>query len=113
MLINQSSSVYAAMKGKKMTKIKAFANYNVLTHEKQAIFTVSQKHPYATFSEMIEIILPTEYQVFKNEYEEILITIPEGETYIADEIISSWKNKPVLRWYNKENNRIDLEFKIL
>lgn len=96
-----------------MAKIKAFANYNVLTHEKQTIFTVSHKHPYATFSEVIEIILPINYQVFKNEYGEILITIPEGETYIADEIISSWKNKPVLGWYNKENNKIDLEFKIL
>ena len=95
-----------------MTTIKAFANYGVLAHEKQTIFTVSNKHPHATVSEEVEITLPDNWEVSENTYGDLLIDTPEGITYMADEIISSWGDKPALIWYDGiKTNRIVLEYK--
>ena len=96
-----------------MTTIKGFANYGVFAHEKQTIFTISGKHPHATVSEEIEITLPDKWEISKNEFEELLIDTPDGKTYMADEIISSWGDEPVLSWYDGENHRITLEWKTL
>ena len=96
-----------------MTTIKGFANYGVLAHDKQTIFTISEKHPHATVSEEIEITLPDKWEVSRNEFEELLIDTPEGKTYMADEIISSWEDEPVLSWYDEENHRITLEWKTI
>ena len=96
-----------------MTTIKGFANYGVLAHEKQIIFTISEKHPHATVSEEIEITLPEKWEVSENEFGELLIDTPEGNTYIANYIISSWGDDPVLSWFDGENHRITLEWKTL
>lgn len=96
-----------------VTTIKGFANYGVLAHEKQIIFTISGKHPYATISEEIEIILPDKWEVSKNNFGALLIDTPEGKTYMADEIISSWGDEPVLSWYDGKNHRIALEWKTI
>ena len=32
---------------------------------------------------------------------------------MADEIISSWEDEPVLSWYDEENHRITLEWKTI
>lgn len=41
-----------------MGKIKGYANYGVLAHEKQVIFTATSKHPHADVSEEVEMELP-------------------------------------------------------
>ena len=40
-----------------MGKIKGYANYGVLAHEKQVIFTATSKHPHADVSEEVEMEL--------------------------------------------------------
>lgn len=94
-----------------MTTIKGFANYGVLTHEKQTIFTISEEHPHATRGEEIEITLPAKWQVSRNVFDELLISTPEGRTYKANDIISSYEDNPVLNWYDGENHRITLEWR--
>ena len=97
-----------------MKTIKGFANYGVLAHEKQTIFTIANKHPHATVSEEVEITLPEGWEIGKNSFGEILIDTPTGETYTAEEIISSWGDSPVLSWYDgQKNHRITLEWKTL
>lgn len=96
-----------------MTTIKGFANYGVLAHEKQTIFTIPGKHPHATVSEEIEITLPDKWEVSRSESEDLLIDTPEGNTYRADDIISSWDDAPVLSWYDGKDHRIKLEWKAL
>lgn len=94
-----------------MNKINGYANYGVLTHEKQVIFTVANKHPHADVSEAVEMVIPDGWDVAENDMGTILIISPDGITYTADEIISSFGDKPVLEWYDGENShRISLEW---
>lgn len=93
--------------------IKGFANYGVLAHEKQTIFTISNPHGRATASEAVEITLPDGWEVGESVTEGQLITGPAG-TYGADDIIDSWRDQPVLSWYDgQQEHRIALEWKTI
>lgn len=97
-----------------MTTIKGYANYGVLAHEKRTIFTVSTPDATATVNEEIEITLPDGWEASENNFGETLINTPEGETYIASDIISSWGDNPALSWYDGSNShRITLEWRSL
>lgn len=97
-----------------METIKGYANYGVLSHEKQTIFTAGEKNTYAKVSEEIEITLPDGWTGSENQMGETLITSPNGEVYKANEILSSWGDNPVLSWYDgKTNHRITLEWKTI
>ncbi len=94
-----------------MTKINGYANYGVLAHEKQIRFTISAPHPHATVSDRITITIPDGWEVSENEAWSLLITTPYGATYAADDIISSYGDKPVLSWYDgTSSHRIALDW---
>lgn len=94
-----------------MNKIKGYANYGVLAHEKQTIFTISSPHHHASVSEEIVISVPDGWEVSENASGNILIDTPQCETYMADEIISSRSDAPVLSWYDgKKSSSIPLEW---
>lgn len=95
-----------------MEKIRGYANYGVLAHEKKPVFTISNTSAYTTVNEEIEITLPDNWGVCENNFGRKLIVNPDGETYIADEIISSYGGNPALIWYDGEKeHRIILEWK--
>ncbi len=64
-------------------------------------------------SEEVEIALPDGWETSINEFKELLIDTPEGQTYRADEIVASWGNEPVLNWYDGSDHRIKLTWKTL
>lgn len=95
-----------------MATIKGFSNYGVFAREKQTIFTIASAHVYAKVSENVEITLPDGWSTSKNVFGQLLIDTPDGITYVADEIISSYGDEPVLSWYDgKKRNRIKLEWR--
>lgn len=94
--------------------IKGYANYGVLAHEKQTIFTVANEHGSATVSDKIEITIPDGWSISENQMGDLLINSPEGQTYLASEIVGSWGDNPVLRWHNGEKERrVKMEWRAL
>lgn len=87
-----------------MGKLTGYANYGVLAHEKQIIFTVDNKHPHAAVSDKIEMIIPDDFAVSASVSGDILIDTPDGTTYSPKDIISSWGDKPALIWFDGERN---------
>lgn len=84
-----------------MKTIEGFINYKVLGHENEFIFTINNKHPQASFSEQIEIFISDNFKIEKNNFEEVLITTPDGETYLADQIIRTSKDQnPIFSWFD-------------
>lgn len=83
-----------------MEKIRGYANYGVLAHEKKPVFTISNTHAHTTVSEEIEITLPDKWGVGEDRLGRKLIITPDGEKYIADDIISSYGENPALNWYD-------------
>ena len=63
--------------------IKGYANYGVLAHEKQTIFTVAAPHPRTKVAEKVEITIPDGWEVSENATGEKLIGTPDGKTYLA------------------------------
>ena len=86
-------------------KIKGYANYGVLSHEKQTIFTITAPHPHTNVTEKIEIAIPDGWEVSENDMGEKLIHAPNGKTYLAEEIISTDGENPILRWYDGPYDR--------
>lgn len=94
-----------------MKTISAYANYGVLAHEKQIIFTVSAPHPHADVSDRIIVTIPDGWGVADNDMWGKLIITPKGATYTADEIISSYGDNPVLSWYDgAHSHRVTLDW---
>lgn len=55
--------------------------------------------------------MPDDWDVSYNKFGTKLITTPERETYIAQEIISSYGENPALIWYDGwKEHRIILEW---
>lgn len=93
-----------------MNTINGYANYGVLAHEKQVIFTVSAPHCHATVSDRVVITIPDDWEVAENNFGDVLIISPDGVSYLGDDIISSYGDKPVLSWFDGSEHRITLEF---
>ena len=97
-----------------MEKIKGYANYGVLAHEKQVIFTVETKHPHADVSEEVEMELPEGWKVAETESGVLLIESPEGETWPADKVIDSFADAPALSYFDGvKGHRITLKWNLL
>lgn len=88
-----------------MTKFTGYANYGVLAHEKQTIFTAPNPHSQAVHSERAEIELPEGFKLSFNTMQEPIITAPNGIDYTANEILDSWGDKPVFVWYDGNKER--------
>lgn len=83
-------------------KLKAFANYGVLAHEKKVLFTADLPSGKATYSEEVEIMLPEGFDISENASGEQLITVPDGIIYLANEILNGYEESPALSWYDAE-----------
>lgn len=81
---------------------KAYANYGVTGNEYKTIFTVENAHCYSKRSEEIEINVPEGFSVSENSFGETLIDTPDGTTYLAQEILNSRGDEPVLEWNDEK-----------
>lgn len=79
-----------------MQKIKAFANYGMLAHEKEPVFTLHRL--VSEISDEIEIEIPDEFKISQNYSGEYLIDIPGKHTYLLRDVISTYKKECVLEW---------------
>ena len=92
-----------------MNKFKGFANYGVLAHEKETVFTACNAASQAVTSDEIEIMLPDGWEIAENQAEELLICGPAGD-FLANEILRSRGDKPMLHWYDGQWHTIPLEW---
>lgn len=83
-----------------MKSIIGYANYGVLAHEKQVLFTAMYPADTATVSDKIEIELPEGFDCGYNAMQEPVITAPNGLIYTANEILGSYADEPVMEWYD-------------
>lgn len=87
-----------------MSRLKAYANYGVLAHEKKTVYTAGEPVGTATHSEQINIILPDKFKVDENAAGEQLVTTPDGHVFLASEVLGSYADNPVITWYDSEQN---------
>lgn len=85
-----------------MTTLKAYANYGTLAHEKKTLYTVGAPAETATYSEEVEIILPEGFEVDENVAGGQLITTPDGNVFLASEILGTYAGNPTITWYDSE-----------
>lgn len=91
-------------------KATIYANYGVLAHEYQTIYTASAPHCHATVSDKLEIEIPEEFNPYLNDTEDIVITIPGMPwPYRLEEVIGDADGFPAICWYDGgKNHRVML-----
>ncbi len=93
-----------------MKTIMAIANYGVLAHEKETVYTFGGNHHHADFSEEVKIDIPDEFRLSRNHLEEYLIDVPTGETFLLSEILGFKGGCPVIHWQSRnEYHTVPLE----
>lgn len=95
-----------------MKEFKGFANYGVLAHEKETIFTADNAASQAVTSEEIKIMLPEGWETARNNFDELLICGPAGD-FLANEILVSKNDQPQLRWFDGQWHTVSLEWRKL
>ena len=77
-----------------------YANYGVLAHESQTIYTAGNPEATATFAEEVVFVVPEKWETAENEAGELLLS-PDGETYYMPyQILSQHGGKPCFRWFD-------------
>lgn len=79
-------------------KTTIYANYGILAHEKQTIYTTAPTD-LATVSEPVTVEIPARFAPGLNGFDEVVLTIGNTD-YLLGEILSHQGNKPALRWYD-------------
>lgn len=83
--------------------VKVYANYGVLAHEKETVYTTAP-HEYATLSEPILIDLPASVNPRENAFGEILVDL-SGMTYLLFEVLNGAKGDVALKWFDGKTYR--------
>lgn len=79
-------------------KTTIYANYGVLAHEKEVIYTTAPTD-YATVSEPITVEIPESFKPGKNALDMILVEI-DGKNYLLDEVLTNRGDDPCISWYD-------------
>lgn len=86
-------------------KTTIYANYGVLAHEYQTIYTANAPHCHATVSDKLEAEIPDEFKPYLNDAEDIVITIPGMPwPYMLNEVIGDADGSPAICWYDGSNH---------
>lgn len=80
-----------------------YKNWGVLAHEKQPVYTCD--NPITEAYDVVNVRLPDNWTAGANRYGETLIAVPNGKTYLGDEILTNWGDAPALRWYDGHTDR--------
>lgn len=82
-----------------MNKIKIYANYGMLAHEKEIMYDSNS----ADISDYIEITLPNGFSSFYNDFGHVMLQAPTnlgGETYSVSEIVTDIYGNPHLQLFD-------------
>lgn len=92
---------------------KGYANYGVLAHENQTLFTAYAPAARADYAEEVEYTIPEGWETSENAAGELLLTLDGKTHYLVQELLSSWGDKPVFVWYDGEKgHRQELEYRL-
>lgn len=80
-------------------KLKIYANYGVLAHEKQAVYSAVPCST-AVLSEEMEIMIPDGFTASENIMGDWLINTPDGFTLHMGDILASKDGAPAFSWYD-------------
>ena len=93
--------------------IKGYANYGVLAHEKQIIFTAYNPDAHADYADEVEYTIPEGWETAENEAGELLLTLDGKTYYLVHELLSSQGDKPVFVWYDgRTRNQQKLKYRL-
>ena len=79
-----------------------YANYAVLAHERQALFTATSPADSA-LSEAITVELPDECEPYETIMGTVALTLG-GRLYHLSEAIASRNDSPALRWWDEHGH---------
>lgn len=78
-----------------------YANYGVLAHEYQTIYTAGAPHCHAAVSEKLEVEIPDEFRPYLNDTDDIVINIPDMPwPYMFREVIGAMDGFPAICWHD-------------
>lgn len=83
--------------------VKIYANYGVLAHEKETVYT-TVPHEHATLSEPVLIDLPASVNPRENAAGEILVDL-NGMPYLLSEVLGGRKGDVALKWFDGKTYR--------
>ena len=83
--------------------MKVYKSYGVLAHEKQPVYTVDL--PASEIYDVVNVDLPEGWGTAEGAMGDQLICSPEGDTYLASEILTNWGDRPALVWYDNRQEK--------
>lgn len=83
--------------------IEIIANYGCLAAEKRTIYTYGGPAETAKHSETLTVVVPDDWKLCKNKYDEVMVEAPWGEIYGINELLVGNK-QPRFEAYDKEYN---------
>ena len=79
-----------------MDKIKVYASYGVLAHEKQPFYS---QYPASDIYDELYISVPEGWEAWEAENGRIIVKKHGGFTYTLDEVLTNTRTgKPVFQW---------------
>lgn len=79
-------------------KTTIYANYGVLAHEKQTIYTTTPTDE-AVYSEPITVDIPESFEPWKDRFDRVLVTINGKPCYLY-EVLYHRNDKPCINWFD-------------
>ena len=83
--------------------MKIYKSYGVLAHEYQPVYTVDG--PAAEIYDVVNVTLPDGWEEAEGFFEDTLIVSPDGETYLANKILTNLGDRPALIWCDNRQAR--------
>lgn len=89
-----------------MFETTIYANYGVLAHDKETVFTATAPHAHADFAEKITVIIPDQYEPYETQSGEVALSVPNGfNPYLLSEVLVSGKDGgPWLRYVDRDGH---------
>lgn len=88
-----------------MSKIKVFASYGVLAHEKKPFYSVGA--PAGDIYDEITVKIP--YPTWSNPMGDLGVTI-DGVDYLMSQVLTNHGDEPALTWFDgRRKHRVILE----
>ena len=83
--------------------MKIYKSYGVLAHEYEPVYTVGK--PASEIYDEVNVTLPDGWEEAEGVFGDILIVSPDGKTYLANNILTNWGDRPALIWCDNRQNR--------
>lgn len=76
-----------------MQKLEIYCNYGVLGSEKRNVYTCGAEHVHAVCSDRMTVVVPDEWELYKNPAGTAMVKAPWGECFEVNEVLQG-KEKP-------------------